>query len=72
MAHKQCLEGLRLNHLCDCINDDIIELNIINHNIENLENLVRYYFKKYDKEINIKHFTNYLKLRLKIENELEE
>jgi len=72
MAHKQCLKGLRLNHLCDCIKDDITELEMIKNNINNLEKLINLYFKIYKTQINIKSFSDFLKLRLVVENELEE
>jgi len=70
MAHKQCIKGLRLNHNCDCINDDIIELEIIKNNIKNLEKLLNnfYVIENYHPYL-VKELSNYLKLRLQIENE---
>jgi len=70
MAHKNCLKGLRLNHLCDCIRDDIIELEVIKNNIKNLEKLIRHFYiiENFHPYL-VKELSNYLKLRLQIENE---
>jgi len=70
MAHKNCLKGLRLNHLCDCIHDDIIELEVIKNNIKNLEKLIRHFYiiENFHPYL-VKELSNYLKLRLQIENE---
>ena len=70
MAHKQCIKGLRLNHNCDCINDDIIELEVIKNNIKNLEKLLNnFYVIENHHPYLVKELSNYLKLRLQIENE---
>jgi hypothetical protein len=70
MAHKQCIN--KLDKKCDCIKDDIVELEVIKNNIQNLEKLIYNYFKIYKSNPSIAIFTHYLQLRLVIENELEE
>jgi len=72
MAHKQCIKGMRLNHLCDCIKDDIIELELIKNNIQNLDKIIAKIFKKNDWKMfmnfEMKDLIKQLKLRLVIEN----
>jgi len=69
MAHKQCID--KLDKRCDCIIDDLKELEVIKNNIKHIDKFLARYLRTQN-EIDIKDFANYLKLRLIIENELEE
>jgi hypothetical protein len=70
MAHKQCID--KLDKRCDCIIDDIIELEVIKNNIKHIDKLIKnYYLIGSNNEFFIKDLSNYLKLKLRIENEQE-
>ena len=69
MAHKTCIN--KLDKRCDCITDDLMLLEVIEDNIKNLDKLIlKFLNDKTILEKDAQQLNDFLKLRLKVINEL--